>query len=260
MTCLMIMSHLFKRSLPPYTIILWILFYTLILGIVVELVQAIFNREMDFWDLYRNFLGCFLAITFFQMKRYKKNLTIISAFIVICSLVIIEQQALFSTLSLKYQQYKKLPILADFSLKNEVLLWSEGEIIKHDKASNNNSLKVTLAVGKKYSGFTFKDFYKDWRGFNEIEFRFRSYSKNVAKLCIKITDLTHDEGDHHYNNRFNYCPKLVPGENTISIPLEDIGNAPNGRKLNLDEISQIGFFMVDLTEEKIIYVDEIKLK
>jgi len=230
------------------------------LGSVVELIQANFDREMDVSDIYRNFLGCFLAITFFHINKYKGSKLFISAFIVICSFIIIEQYALFSVLSLKYQQYKKLPVLADFSLKNETLLWSEGEIIEKTTRRENYSLKVTLVAGKKYSGFTFKDVYQDWRGFNTIEFHLRSDSKDVVKLCIKITDLTHDEGSQNYNNRFNLCTEVMHGENIIRIPLEDISGAPNNRELDISEISQIGFFMIDLTKEKTLYIDTIKLK
>lgn len=260
MTCLVLMKHLHKRSSSFPTLILSTLFYTLILGTVVELVQANFDREVDYFDIYRNFLGCFLAITFFQLQRYKKSKKIISVFIVACLLIVIEQKSLFSMLSLKYQQYKKLPMLADFSIKDESLLWSEGEIMKNNSKSNPYSLKVKLTTGKKYSGFTFKDVYQDWRGYNAIEFRVRHYSKNDNKLCIKITDLIHDEGNHAYSNRFNYCPSLIYGKNVIQIPLDNIINAPNNRKIYLSEISQIGFFMIDLTEEQTLYVDSIKLK
>lgn len=230
------------------------------LGVIVEIIQVNFNREMDFADLYRNFLGCFLAITFTQIKWHQRNKTIITGFIGVCSLIVFEQSALFSVLSLKYQQYKKVPILADFTLKNEGVLWSEGEIVTNESGNPPFSLQVKIDGGKKYSGFTFKGVHQDWRGYNAIEFRLRNYSKDREKLCIKITDFKHDDGNHAYNNRFNYCSNLADGESIINFSLEDIRNAPHDRKLNLAEISQIGFFMIDLTEEKTILIDDIRLK
>ena len=140
------------------------------------------------------------------------------------------------------------------------MLWSEGEIITNDSKRKPYSLKVKIVAGKKYSGFTFKDVYPDWQGFNTVEFRLRNYSKKDEKLCIKITDLAHDQGNHAYNNRFNYCPALVYGENVISISLEAISNSPQNRKMNLAEISRVGFFMIDLVDDKTLYIDEITLK
>ena len=115
MTSFMLMTSLTKQSFNICTVILLIMLYTSTLGIFVEVVQANFDREMDYADLYRNFLGCFLAISLFQLKKVKSNKVFIAAFIVICSLIIIDQKALLSALSLKYQQYQKIPTLADFS-------------------------------------------------------------------------------------------------------------------------------------------------
>lgn len=251
-------NYLRNRQLSLYVIILLLLLYTLSLGFIVEVIQTNFNREMDLADLYRNFLGCFLAIIFFQIKKGTKNKVFIAAFIAIFSLIVVEQKALFSALMLKHQQHQKLPILADFSLVNERSLWSEGEVITN--TTEHYTLKVKLTAGGKYSGFTFTEVYQDWRGFNVIEFRLRSFSNTAEKLCMKITDLSHDNGGHAYDNRFNHCFALSYGDNVIAIPLSDISLAPKHRKLNLAEISQIGFFMIDLKEDKLLYVDEITLK
>ena len=256
----MLMRCLLKRSYSLLSVIFLILLYTLVLGVFVEVVQSKFNREMDYADLYRNFLGSVLGILCYQVFSQKKSKMTMTVLALITVLIVIEQFALFSVITLKYQQYKKLPILADFSLKNENILWSEGVVVKNDSATQRQSLKLTLTAGEKYSGFTFKEVYQDWRGYSLIEFHLRSESKNPEKLCIKITDLSHDQGNHQYNDRFNYCPTLMYGENVIEILLDDVRNAPQTRELNLAEISRIGFFMIDLSEEKTLFVDEIKLK
>lgn len=260
MTSFMIMKYLLKRSYSLISVIILILLYTLILGVLVEVVQSNLNREMDYADLYRNFLGSLLGILCYQVFSRQKNKITMTVLAFITVLIVIEQFALFSVLSLKYQQYKKLPILADFSLKGEVMFWSEGELMTNESENHRQSLKLTLATGEKYSGFTFNEVYQDWRNYRFIEFYLRSESQKAEKLCIKITDLSHDEGSHEYSDRFNYCPTLAYGKNVIEIPLDKIRNAPKTRTLNLAEISRIGFFMIDLTEEKTLYIDKITLK
>lgn len=254
---------LLKKAISKYSLqisIILVFIYTLILGGVIEVIQNNIGRGLDYADMYRNLLGCSLAVAYWLIKINKKNLITIIASLFILILVLYEQRLLFSFLSLKYQQYSNLPILADFSSPKERMLWSKGVIVNNDKGMQDHSLKVTLQKGKKYAGFTFKEVYQNWRGYNEIEFRISSSSHQFEKLCLKITDLAHDNGNQAYNNRFNYCPKLSYGENVINITLDDIINAPNNRKMNITEISQIGFFMVDLQAAKTLHINEIKLK
>jgi VanZ family protein len=240
--------------------VLFVFIYTLILGGAVEIIQAEFNRELDYSDMYRNFLGSSLAVIFWLIKVDKKRLMTIFSSLIILVLVILEQRLLFSILSLKYQQYNNLPILADFSIPHEEALWSEGEVSTDNIGGYQQLFKINIHPKGKYSGFTFKEVYPDWRGFDEIEFRMISQSKETEKLCLKITDLEHDNGNQAYSNRYNFCPQLSYGENVIAIKLHDIINAPHDRKMNISEISQIGFFMIDLKAVKTLYINEIKLK
>jgi hypothetical protein len=79
-------------------------------------------------------------------------------------------------------------------------------------------------------------------------------------LNIKITDEDHDSKNQQYNNRFNHQLNILPGWNNVALPLTDIARGPKNRKMSLDKISRIGFFMTNLKDDKTLYIESLKLE
>lgn len=100
----------------------------------------------------------------------------------------------------------------------------------------------------------------NWEGYNYLLINIYNPNKDVLKITTKITDYKHDMSDQTHNDRYNKNFTLLETQwNTIKIPLEDIRNSPEGRKLELDDISRLSLFTTDLTKNKVIYIDSVSL-
>ena len=124
--------------------------------------------------------------------------------------------------------------------------------------SGKRALNVELSI-KPFSGITMKSLTRDWRPFDALQLQLFNPEDNPLEMTIKITDLEHNRGEHHYDNRFNRSFSLETGWNTLRIPIMEIAEGPKQRQLNLAEISLIEIFSVEPKKIKTIYIDHIKL-
>jgi len=238
------------------------MFYSLVLGGTIELIQGQVGRNVDWLDLYRDLLGALLAIAIWLYRKHSKSLIYSSLLAGACLLIAFDQIKLFAAIKLELSAYYNMPILAEFKNKDELMLWTGDNLSLNADYANSAqySLKVTLAKGGKYSAFTYKHFNNDWAGYQTLVIHLYNANKSPIELCLKVTDYIHDIGRQNYFNRFNRCTEVAQGMQEIEILLEDIIQAPKGRKLEINDISQIGFFMSDLSEDKVLYVHRIFLK
>lgn len=79
-------------------------------------------------------------------------------------------------------------------------------------------------------------------------------------LHYRVNDATHRGDQQLYGNRFNGKRLLVRGWNTIVVLMEEIENGPEKKNMNLAAIEGLGVFLVGNMEERILYIDEVKLK
>ena len=62
-----------------------------------------------------------------------------------------------------------------------------------------------------------------------------------------------------YHDRYNGKQQMEPGWNTVAIPAQDIMKAPTGRQMHLGEIKDFRVFLVNNNENKVLYLDDVKL-
>lgn len=242
--------------------------YGLILGSAIELLQSRMNRSMDLHDLYRDILGTLLALAFFFYQNKKKqnanniHYQYLLLFILSFVLIAIDQKRLVQAIQVKLQAQNNFPMLADFETSNELKQWSGKNLSLSNKhvLTGLFSMEAKLSAATKFSGFSLKQMPSDWRGFEYLLINIYNPNENIIKICTKISDVDHDLKNQSYNNRFNQCFSLLGNQwNNIKIPLINIENSPKGRKLEMNNMSQLGLFTSGLKSDKIIYLDGITL-
>nr|WP_232364805.1 CIA30 family protein [Desulfosalsimonas propionicica] len=89
-----------------------------------------------------------------------------------------------------------------------------------------------------------------------------SNGEKQVKLHLRIEDRKHAQSENQqYTDRYNSSFDLPPGKwKTIKIPLEEIENAPKTRKMNMEQISSIMFFVARQPEPLTLYIDDIRLQ
>ncbi|MCW8929429.1 MAG: hypothetical protein OQL19_04215 [Gammaproteobacteria bacterium] len=259
----MIIKFLRKNKYRNITTIALILLFTIGLGVLIELIQSKLDRSVDWKDIYRNLLGAGLALTLF-LPFDKKHFTLIKIplLISLIILILLDQLKFIDAVKNEIQAQMLFPVLADFEKQSELKQWSGNSLIQSPDyhITGLYSMRVSLLAGYQYSGFTFKHFPGNWEPYKYLTLSLYNPNQDTFNLNIKITDYEHDNNRYSSDNRFNTQIKLKKGWNHISISLADVMISPKDRKMDMLNISQIGFFTKNLRHNKIIYLDNLVLR
>lgn len=90
-----------------------------------------------------------------------------------------------------------------------------------------------------WPGFTVREPYPDWSGFETLRFRVWSALEAPVEVVLRVDD-THRNRPHA--DRFNSSFIVVPGMNDFTVPLETVASGPRDRTLDLADVSQFVLF------------------
>ncbi|MDH3347447.1 MAG: VanZ family protein, partial [Desulfobulbaceae bacterium] len=243
----------------------WIKIFLLVLllGLGVELCQTAVNgRGSDVADLLRNQLGCMFGYYFYSFKnkpisRLWDNTRHIVAACCFCFAIF----PLFIALGDEVLAYYQFPVLSNFESVWEKRRWVDQRqlSIDHDiKTNGDHSLRIRLSTAT-YSGASLFHFPNKWIGYQWIYFSVFNPNSGMLTLHVRIHDEEHKFHNNEFLDRYYHTFQLNPGWNKLRISLEDVENAPKSRKMNMDAIEQVGFFVMNLPRPQSIYLDNLYL-
>ena len=90
-----------------------------------------------------------------------------------------------------------------------------------------------------YPGIHIVDPSHDWRGYRYLSIELHSANPKPVNLSLRVHDRTHN---NEYSDRFNRILTVAPGTRRYRIALQDISNAPTGRRLDLGNIAGVILF------------------
>jgi len=239
-------------------------------GIAIELIQLVTHRDADIYDVVRDIAGIVAFLGFYSVYDRQKIsgawsiwrmvITIsLSLAIFILSLIPITQ------LSIKYyQRDRAFPVLVDFTSP-----WSSAFVFARDaelqlvdappdwiQAPGKSVAKLTFFPAH-YPGLTFEEPQPDWTGYSFLSFNIFSADSEPLKLYIRVHDTRHNQA---FDDRFNHQIIISPGNNPVRISLEDIRNAPKGRKMDMKNISGVIIFCSNLQSAESLYLSNLRLE
>lgn len=241
-----------SRARATAILTLWVL----VVGGGIEIIQASIGRDGNWQDLLRDLSGAWLGL--FWLK--KPNRLVWCARILVLLLVFPSFFKVYVTAQNQRYAEKIFPLIADFEIDRN-LHGIQGNIELNSKffSQGQHSLKVHLTT-EHYAEVSFSDFFNSWQGYRELAMDIYNPDIQPLRLTIRVDDRLHYLSDFNYSDRFNQRLHLVPGWNSIKIPVADIENAPATRKLRLDAIQSMIIFAVKLPEARDIYLDNIRLQ
>lgn len=121
------------------------------------------------------------------------------------------------------------------------------------RLKGNYSGKIELGT-ERYCGH----FLRDWGNCSGLSFSVFNPGE-IVQLHYRIHDNLHSGGFQDFSNRFNGNATLNHGWNKITIPMINILNGPQERKMNMDKIQGFGIFVVQQKNKRILYVDNVRL-
>ena len=241
---------------------IFLIFIAICLGGLIELAQIGSIRTPDIMDLTRDIVGCLVALSFWAPARKtisNGRLKIWQTISVI--LVAMAFLPLVTAIFDEITALKQFPVLADFESRFEIDRWSgdadfsiDHEIYYHGKASLKVELNTSL-----YSGVGLKYFPENWQHYNELQLSIFNPNSEPIKLTCRIHDRQHTRGLQLYEDRFNRKFSVSRGWNLIKIQLKEIENAPDKRKMALNQIQGLGIFAISLSKPRTVYVDYVRL-
>jgi len=106
-------------------------------------------------------------------------------------------------------------------------------------------------------GVVFDEPFPDWSAFHRLAFTVLSVADAPITLTIRVHDEWHDQ---RFADRFNRRIAIAPGENRVSIPLNEIRQAPVGREMDLHRVRSIMLFVYRLDRPARVYLGPLVLE
>jgi VanZ family protein len=250
----------FKETFLRHLLVVFL--FSLLLGLLTELLQVHFHQDPDLGDWTRDVIGGILAVVFFSPRRFDLP----AAWLNICRIILIVLLVLevypFAHSSLdEWIAGRQFPVLADFETPFEVERWHHQQPLRLDKnivRHGRKSLQVHLTTAK-YSTVSFRYFPADWSNYSHFNFSLYNSGSDTLLLTLRINDLRHYTLGQEYHDRFNRVLRLAPGWSDWSIPLDEVVQAPLNRKMDIQHIDLICFFSMNLARPRIINIDNVYL-
>ena len=238
-----------------------ILAFVFIAGGLIELIQPYFGRTTSLRDVGFNLLGgCFGVVFLMPAGRWKPGRrSLFWTKIAVLAFTIIMFSAPALALWDMREASRQFPVLGDFESRLETRRWSSGKIDRSLARHGRASLQVPLETGNKYPGTTLLNSFGDWTGHSFFAFSVHNPDPETLFLTVSIRDHEHFRRGGKYNDRFNRSFRIENGWNDIHIPVEDIRNAPLERTLELDNLTEVVFFTVDLPQPRLMHLDYVRL-
>lgn len=249
----LISGHLLRRSI-------FLLIITALASVVIEGIQDTVGRAFQWEDILRNFIGIGLAITLrcrlYAKTSQDKRITS-TLFILFVLGFLYERFVLINLIILQVFFQVSAPVMADFNYEFEASSWKANYArITYEPGQ----LRVFTTPNRHYSGVFFRDFPMNWRRHDHLVVKLKNFQTTPLAITVKVTDRMHEQGLHHYDERYNGSFTLLPGTNELFIPLADIEAAPKSRLLNLSEVARVDFFLTEKAQGEEFAIDYIALQ
>jgi len=235
-----------------------VFFIVIFFAVSTELLQFAASRTPELKDVRRDIVGAFIGtLIVFRQKKLSSTVFPVLAFIAFF-LTVLEFSTLVKILVDEYNIFKTGPVLSNLEGVFEEGRWkgsSQFELSSDVAIEGEKSLKVIFNTDE-YSGVTLKYMHRDWSAKKSLHFSIFYPEDDDFLLNVRINDFMHVE-NNRYNDRFNKKIILTKGWNHFIILIQDIKNAPEGRKINLENMQSLGMFVMNLSEPKTIYIDNV---
>ncbi len=251
--------HIFPAVKPNKILnIVFLLAAMIIISGGIEFVQKHIGRSPSYDDIALNMAGSLLAIAaylvFYKVMLYGRYY--IAGILLLIALIMTWPNIRFFIA--EFNNYRQFPVLADFSQYFAINPWRSESA--RFKINNDYELEVTFLPEQDYSNISYGSFYGQWDQYHELVIETKSLEHEKLDLLVRLHDEQHKNYYYLYDDLFYKKVELVPGDNTIIIPVADIFTAPKSRRMDLDNLDELIMFMSDLKQPRTIVIKKIYLR
>ncbi|WP_459938090.1 VanZ family protein [Desulfonatronum parangueonense] len=231
-----------------------------VVGGGIELVQLFIGREASLEDMGVNLVGAGIGLALAasaQGVRIGLLARGVQVLVFGAGLALIAEPV--ATLWDMRQASRQFPMLSDFENRLQAKRWTSGKIVRNISRQGQASLCVHLDSGETYPGTTLTHSFGDWQGYAALELSILNPDPLPLQMFVSIRDLEHRRHQKGMRDRFDRSFFIQPGWNDLRVPIEEIRTAPKDRPLNLGQLSSLVIFTMSLTDDRIVYLDQVRL-
>ncbi|MEW8264975.1 MAG: VanZ family protein [Candidatus Thiodiazotropha sp.] len=221
----------------------------LLFGLLVELVQSLIGRQPSLYDLLMDLLGVAAGgILFFGL--FKRSLSPGLGLAVAALLALAAFSLPIYWLIVYQARAADFPQLinTDGSISNALIKGSRGGVVRRIAVEEDWRIPMELGVKSclyvslqegRWPGVSLFEPSPNWGGYRVLALTLYSDRADELTLTLRINDRNHNkQPEDRYSRRFT----LHPGINRISVPLDEVEDAPEGRSMDLSAISKLMLF------------------
>jgi len=265
-----ILSFIIYRQIRAVTrlsnglaIYFFVLFVGMLLGILIELLQSLVQREISLNDLYADFFGlmtglCVIAVYNLKKVQYKK-LTIVF-FVITGTGFFLSGMCPLIQLSWHYiERFNAFPVIVDFdgNWSSSFVRFDNTDMLPVPKSNQDRKLFPVRFNRGKYPGISIVEPEPDWSNYQMLRMNIFSENENNTALVLRIHD---DKHNQDFSDRFNEKLIIKPGLNEIEILLKQVKHGPINRELDLANVAGIVLFSNKPDEQIQLEVSNIYLE
>jgi len=259
-----------KKHHPAWTYLIAAMI-SLLAGIAIEFIQMGIGRDAEVHDVLRDLLGIYSFLGLYAyfdpvLSRYRnqQNRKILSVVMFSSSALLVAGLIPLTNMTLStVQRNIAFPTLIDFGQRwpSAFITTQDAELSvvnlpaqwQHDEPQRVSRMTVYPA---RYPGFALHEPVADWSGYTALLFYVYSEATQPFKLALRINDRQHNQ---EYEDRYTTSFKVMPGANSISIPLDEIRNGPVDRELDMQRIDKLMLFAVEPEQPLQFYLSNFYL-
>lgn len=248
---------------------------TVVVGALIELVQAFIGRDSSWEDLKTDALGAACALGVAAMfdralwsatspTRGRIACATLAAICALWALLPLGQAAVAY-----FDRAKAFPVLARFSTPRDLYFiasrtnrWSlEPLPARWAQPEDALSFRFEFSKTSNWPGVSHDEPQPDWRGFSTLLVDVTNPTETVLDIVVRVHDATHNQ--KHYEDRFNRSFDIAPLSRVIlRIPVADIAVGPVSRRLDLARVAGIVIFKRTpaTAEGQALYLNKIWLE
>jgi VanZ family protein len=235
----------------------------MVLGGVIEFVQAFVGRSplLDDWLL--DLVGIGLAVCWLEWRRRRARWAVAGA-IALLALIVMQLAYMPSLIAARRAAYARFPLLEDFSHHHADRLWkAQGNAVLSFRDLGipyGRVLEIGVAPPATYPGAILHYFPPDWSGFRYLIFRARTTEPAGAdvELDVRLDDYLSRHDPAWLLTRF----QVGPGWHTYVVDLADLHDPQRihgDRLLAVDDMKSILFYVWRPSVATSVQIDDIRL-
>jgi len=232
-----------------------------LLKILPDIGHRLVGRSASFRDWILGVAGTLFALGFILLFHVQKPRQKSLLLLTMASLVLFSLAPLLLLIVEHERHVRQFPLLGSFETSREIERWDcyglQGEATDEYVALGEKSGRFLVTQEFSFPGLFMEGLITDWTGYRDVRFELYLEGDESRVISMRVDD--HKE-TLPYEDRGQVDLKVMPGFNSVVIPVEDLMVTPGGREMDRKHVTRYGLFFAEKHLGDVFYLDNFRLE